>query len=133
GFTTSDPKDARSSLYCTDLAKMILAPVFHVNGDDPEAVVFSARLAVDYRNRFGKDVFVNLICYRRLGHNEADEPAATQPKMYQFIRQHPVPYELYAKQLINELLCTQAQVDDWINNYRAALDGGKSVADLEPD
>lgn len=127
GFTTSKPSDARSSRYCTDIAKMIDAPVFHVNGDDPEAVVFVAELAVAYRNTFKKDVFIDLVCYRRLGHNEADEPAATQPLMYHFIRNHPTPRELYAAKLIAEGICTSEQVDIWIGDYRQALDSGLPV------
>ena len=101
GFTTSDPRDARSTLYCSDVAKMLEAPIFHVNADDPEAVVFVTRLALEYRMRFRKDVVIDLVCYRRHGHNEADEPAATQPV---HVPGHPpapdCPASLYADQLI---------------------------------
>jgi 2-oxoglutarate dehydrogenase E1 component len=102
GFTMSNPYDSRSTLYCTDVAKMVGAPVFHVNGDDPEAVLFIARLAFDYRRKFKRDVVIDLVCYRRHGHNEADEPAATQPLMYQVIRARPTLRELYAKKLVAE-------------------------------
>lgn len=132
GFTTSDPHDARSSRYCTDLAKMIEAPVLHVNGDDPEAVAFVARLAADYRATFHQDIVIDLVCYRRLGHNEGDEPAATQPLMYQFIRQHPTPREIYAQKLISEGVCTQAEVDAMVSAYRDQMDAGTSVVKTLP-
>lgn len=127
GFTTNKLSDTRSSTYCTDIAKMINAPVIHVNGDDPEAVVRAARLAVDYRQQFRKDIFVDLVCYRRLGHNEADEPAATQPVMYHFIRQHPTTRELYAQQLTNEQICTAAEADALVEHYREQMDSGQPV------
>ena len=99
GFTTSRTDDARSTLYCTDPAKIVGAPVLHVNGDDPEAVVFCAELAFDFRQAFSRDVVIDLVCYRRHGHNEADEPAATQPLMYQNIRARKTTRELYADAL----------------------------------
>ena len=102
GFTTSDPLDSRSTLYCTDVAKMVQAPILHVNGDDPEAVVMVAGLALDYRMEFNKDVVIDLVCYRKYGHSEADEPAATQPIMYQKIRQQPPVIETYAAKLVAE-------------------------------
>ncbi|MAA95788.1 MULTISPECIES: 2-oxoglutarate dehydrogenase E1 component [unclassified Arsukibacterium] len=129
GFTTSNPEDTRSTPYCTDIAKMVLAPIFHVNGDDPEAVVFVAQLAVDYRNTFKRDVVIDLFCYRRNGHNESDEPNATQPLMYQKIKKHPTPREIYATKLINEGVCTEDEVKALINNYRDALDTGDCVVD----
>ncbi len=127
GFTTSNPKDSRSTLYCTDVAKMVQAPIFHVNADDPEAVAFVARLALDYRYEFKRDVVIDLVCYRRHGHNEADEPNATQPLMYQKIKKHPTPRKLYADRLDD-----QGDVDaklslNLINEYRDALVEGESV------
>jgi 2-oxoglutarate dehydrogenase E1 component len=136
GFTTSDQQDARSTLYCTDVAKMVGAPVLHVNGDDPEAVVFCAELALDFRQRFGKDVVIDLVCYRRHGHNEADEPAATQPQMYQTIRAHRTTRELYAARLVAEGALTEADAQAVVDAYRDKLDGGQvttEVASVKPD
>ena len=109
GFTTSDPHDARSTMYCSDVAKMLETPIFHVNGDDPEAVVFVTRLALAYRQRFHKDVVIDLVCYRRHGHNEADEPAATQPVMYQAIRKHLTTRKIYADKLVAQGVITDAE------------------------
>jgi 2-oxoglutarate dehydrogenase E1 component len=128
GFTISNPQDSRSTLYCSDVAKIIEAPIFHVNGDDPEAVLFVTRLALDYRMTFHKDVVIDLVCYRRLGHNEADEPAATQPTMYQKIRQHPTTRQLYAEKLAAEGVLTMAEADAMVEQYRRELDEGKSQA-----
>ena len=130
GFTTSERQDARSTLYCTDVAKMVGAPVLHVNGDDPEAVVFCAELALDFRNRFGKDVVIDLVCYRRHGHNEADEPAATQPRMYQVIRKHKTPRALYAERLIAEGVITEAEAQAMVDAYREKLDKGEVTTEL---
>ncbi len=136
GFTTSKKEDSRSTEYCTDVAKMIEAPIFHVNGDDPEAVLFIAQLAVDYRYEFKKDVVIDLVCYRRRGHNETDEPSATQPLMYQVIRSLKTTRTLYAEKLVAEGLLTQTDSDNLVTNYRAALDRGEHVASglvREPD
>jgi 2-oxoglutarate dehydrogenase E1 component len=125
GFTTSDPRDARSTSYCSDVAKIIEAPVLHVNADDPEAVVFVSRLALRYRQQFHKDVVIDLVCYRRLGHNEADEPSATQPVMYKVIRSHPTVRRLYADRLVAESLVSPAEADNMVALYRQALDSGR--------
>jgi 2-oxoglutarate dehydrogenase E1 component len=127
GFTTSNPRDMRSTMYCTDIAKMVQAPIFHVNADDPEAVAFITRLALDYRNTFKKDVVIDLVCYRRHGHNEADEPSATQPLMYQKIKKHPTPRKLYADVLIDRGEFDIETATQLVNEYRDALDRGEVV------
>ncbi|MCG7982486.1 MAG: 2-oxoglutarate dehydrogenase E1 component [Candidatus Thiodiazotropha lotti] len=124
GFTTSNPLDTRSTLYCTDVAKMVQAPIFHVNGDDPEAVMYITRLALDFRMRFRKDVVIDMICYRRLGHNEADEPSVTQPEMYSKIRNHPTIRTLYADKLVQESAISPQEARDLVNNYRESLEAG---------
>ncbi|MBN7822287.1 2-oxoglutarate dehydrogenase E1 component [Bowmanella sp. Y26] len=129
GFTTSKTEDTRSTQYCTDIAKMVQAPIFHVNSDDPEAVVFVTKLALDYRNTFKRDVVIDLVCYRRHGHNEADEPNATQPLMYQKIKKHPVPREIYADQLTAEGAIQSHDVEKLVSDYRAALDHGACVVE----
>ncbi|MCO4889144.1 2-oxoglutarate dehydrogenase E1 component [Cupriavidus sp. WGtm5] len=129
GFTTSDPRDARSTLYCTDVVKMIEAPVLHVNGDDPEAVVYAMQLAVDFRMEFNKDVVVDIICFRKLGHNEQDTPAVTQPLMYKKIAQHPGTRKLYADKLAAQKLVPAEFGDEKVKEYRAAMDAGKHTAD----
>jgi 2-oxoglutarate dehydrogenase E1 component len=128
GFTTSEPRDARSTRYCSDVAKMLEVPIFHVNADDPEAVVFVGRLALEYRMRFRKDVVIDLVCYRRHGHNEADEPAATQPMMYRVIRQHPTARRLYAEQLAAAGVVSAAEADAMLERYREGLDAGRPQA-----
>jgi len=128
GFTTSNPLDARSTFYCTDVASMIQAPVFHVNGDDPEAVIFVTRLALDYRMTFNKDVVIDLICYRRLGHNEADEPATTQPVMYKKIRKHKTTRKLYAQKLISEGVLDSKQSVEMEQDYQKLLEAGQVVS-----
>lgn len=130
GFTTSARDDARSTLYCTDVAKMVGAPVFHVNGDDPEAVVFVAKLAYEFRQQFKKDVVIDLVCYRRHGHNEADEPAATQPLMYQTIRKHPTTRELYAARLEEAGVISADDARALVEGYRAKLDAGEVTTEL---
>ena len=127
GFTTSNTLDSRSTTYCTDVAKVVEAPIFHVNGDDPEAVIFVTRLALDYRNRFHKDVVIDLVCYRRHGHNEADEPAVTQPMMYQKIRNHQPTRAAYADRLIAEQLITPAEAQGYVESVRAEFEAGHCV------
>lgn len=129
GFTTSNLLDARSSMYCTDIAKSIQAPIIHVNGDDPEAVAFAGEMAVGYLSRFQKDIFIDLVCYRRLGHNEADEPSATQPKMYEKIRAHDVPAKVYADRLVNEGVIGKDVYEQYVEEYRTRLESGERVAE----
>ena len=136
GFTMSRREDARSTEYCTDVAKMVQAPIFHVNADDPEAVLFVTQMAVDYRTEFKKDVVIDLVCYRRHGHNEADEPSVTQPRMYRKIRKHPTTREIYAGQLVSAGVITEEEVDRLVDGYRAALYHGKPLVSslvLEPN
>ena len=128
GFTTSNPRDTRSTLYCTEVARMVQAPIFHVNGDDPEACVLVSEIACDYRNRYNSDVVIDIVCYRRYGHNEADEPAVTQPLMYQAIRKHPRLVELHANRLIEEGFTTREKVDEMVSDYRKALEHGGGIA-----
>ena len=128
GFTTSNPRDMRSALYCTEVARMVQAPIFHVNGDDPEACVFIAEIAVKYRETFQRDVVIDMVCYRRYGHNEADEPAVTQPLMYDAIRKHPRLVDLHAQRLIDEGFTSREKIDEMIADYRRALDEGGAVA-----
>ena len=124
GFTISDPRDARSTLYCTDVSKMLEAPIFHVNGNDPEAVCMVAEIALDYRMQFHKDVVVDLVCYRRLGHNEQDEPMVTQPLMYKRIHQLPTPSTLYGNRLVEESVVGTGEPEEMVKTYRHALDRG---------
>jgi 2-oxoglutarate dehydrogenase E1 component len=129
GFTTSDPRDARSTLYCSDVVKMIEAPVLHVNGDDPEAVVLATQIALDYRVEFGKDVVVDIICYRKLGHNEQDTPALTQPLMYKKIAKHPGTRKLYADKLAAQGTVEADFGDKMVAAFRDAMDAGKHTVD----
>lgn len=136
GFTTNKQIDARSTEYCTDVAKMIDAPILHVNGDDPEAVLFATQVALDYRNEFKSDVVIDLVCYRRRGHNEADEPSGTQPLMYDIIKGLPTTRSIYSNKLIDEGFVTQEQSKKLEDDYRAALDNGEHVTRslvLEPN
>jgi 2-oxoglutarate dehydrogenase E1 component len=127
GFTTSDPRDARSTTYCTDVAKMVEAPIFHVNGDDPEAVLFVTQLAMEFRQKFHKDVVIDIVCFRKLGHNEQDEPFVTQPLMYKKISQHPGTRKLYADKLLAQGLIDAEEPERMIKHYRDTLDEGKET------
>jgi 2-oxoglutarate dehydrogenase E1 component len=127
GFTTSDPRDSRSTIYCTDVAKMVEAPIFHVNGDDPEAVLFVTQLALDFRQTFHKDVVIDIVCFRKLGHNEQDEPAVTQPLMYKKIVNHPGTRKLYADKLVAQNVVAADEPEQMIKKYRETLDSGKQT------
>ena len=127
GFTTSRPSDSRSTDYCSDVAKMIEAPIFHVNADDPEKVLFVTRLALQYRQKFKKDVVIDLVCYRRHGHNEADEPSATQPIMYGRIRDQATTRTLYAQKLAEQGVITEDVALKMQDDYRDRLDRGEPV------
>jgi 2-oxoglutarate dehydrogenase E1 component len=129
GFTTSDPRDSRSTLYCSDVVKMIEAPVLHVNADDPDAVVWCTQLAMDYRQQFKKDVVVDIICFRKLGHNEQDTPALTQPLMYKTIAKHPGTRKLYGDRLVAQGVLPPDGPDDMVKAFRAAMDAGKHTHD----
>jgi len=128
GFTTSDPRDMRSSVFCTDIVKMVEAPVLHVNGDDPEAVVLATQLALEYRMEFRQDVVVDITCFRKLGHNEQDTPSLTQPLMYKKIAAHPGTRKMYAERLASQGM-GESLGDEMVKAYRAALDAGKNTSD----
>lgn len=129
GFTTSDPRDTRSTLYCTDVVKMIEAPVFHVNGDDPEAVVYVTQLALDYRREFKHDVVIDIVCFRKLGHNEQDTPSLTQPLMYKRIGQHPGTRKLYADKLIAQGVIGEDEPDQMVKAYRQLMEDGQRTVE----
>ncbi len=136
GFTTY-PRYSRSSPYPSDVAKLVEAPIFHVNGDDPEAVVFCAKVATEYRQKFHKPVVIDMFCYRRFGHNEGDEPAFTQPLMYRNIRSHPTTLQIYAQKLIDEGVVTQGEVDkmrgDWRHRLEAEFEAGQAYVANKAD
>ena len=129
GFTTSDTRDSRSTLYCSDVVKMIEAPVLHVNGDDPEAVVLAVQLGIDFRTEFKKDVVIDIVCFRKLGHNEQDTPAVTQPLMYKKIAQHPGTRALYAERLVGQGVLSAADADAYVKQFRTAMDEGHHTVD----
>jgi 2-oxoglutarate dehydrogenase E1 component len=126
GFTASDKRDTRSSQYCSDVAKMIDAPIFHVNGDDPDAVMLITEIALDYRMQFSRDVVIDLVCFRKLGHNEQDEPLVTQPFMYRYIRKHPGTRTVYAQRLLDEGVIKPGEADEMVASYRHAMDEGRN-------
>ena len=125
GFTTNNPKDARSTRYSTDIAKFIEAPIFHVNADDPEAALYVAKFAADYREKFKKDVVIDLVCYRRSGHNEADDPSSTQPLMYKAIKKQPSVLKQYKDNLIENDNITEDEFEDNKKSYRSMIEKGK--------
>jgi len=133
GFTISNTQDSRSTLYCSDVGKIVEAPIMHVNANDPEAVCFAANLAIEYRQQFKRDIIIDLVCYRRHGHNEADEPAATQPIMYKIIKNMPAPCSIYAEKLIAEGVIDNKAEAQMADAYRDALDKGKPVVDTIKD
>ena len=133
GFTTSKLEDTRSTLYCTAIAKMVHAPIFHVNADDPEAVHHVMKIACDFRQQFKRDVVIDLICYRRHGHNEADEPSATQPMMYKIIRNLKTTRQNYAEDLLSRKTFETDLPQKLMDEYRQRLDDGEQVADVESD
>ncbi|HYG88049.1 MAG TPA: 2-oxoglutarate dehydrogenase E1 component [Azospirillum sp.] len=127
GFTTN-PQYSRSGIYCSEMAKMVMAPIFHVNGDDPEAVVHVSRIAMEFRQRFKRDVVIDMVCYRRHGHNEGDEPGFTQPIMYKVVRTHPTTRDVYAKQLVSENVVTQAEADQMVTDFMKRLEADFEAA-----
>jgi len=129
GFTTSDPRDTRSTSYCTDVVKMIEAPVLHVNGDDPEAVVLASQIAMDFRREFAADIVVDIVCFRKLGHNEQDTPAVTQPLMYKKIAQHPGTRKLYGDKLVTQGTLRAEEPDEMVKAFRQAMEEGRHTAD----
>jgi len=132
GFTTSDPRDTRSTLYCSDVAKMVDAPILHVNADDPDAVFRAVELALDYRYAFRRDVVIDMVCFRKLGHNEQDEPMVTQPMMYQKVAQHPGTRVRYAERLAADGVIAPDEAETMVEAYKAALDAGNPVVDMAP-
>lgn len=130
GFTTSNPIDSRSTLYCTDIMKVVQSPIFHVNADDPEAVAFVAKVAAEYRAKFHKDITIDLVCYRRHGHNEADDPSITQPSMYSIIKKLATTREQYAARLVAEKVLTEPEADKVFDDYIDKLDAGQDVMEV---